>query len=285
MANPVFFGDGPLGVSFESVASESSVTAPNAIYTALEARAAIEYPLWTVMRPLLENLRSGDGHPVLVLPGFTAADRSTVPLRSLLRRLGYRTYGWKLGANLGPTPRIVNGLERRFDEIVERESGRQVSLVGWSLGGIFAREIARNHPELVRQVITLGSPIRMVPGDKSAASGMWDSLQDLHDPAAVEIMSEPNRPPLPVPTTSVYTRTDGIVHWRTCLEAKGPTSENVEVFGSHCGLGFNPAAALVVADRLAQPLGEWRRFRSPLWVRSAFPRPANWRPASLERAA
>jgi pimeloyl-ACP methyl ester carboxylesterase len=284
MANHLFFGDGPLGLSFEPVAQQS-FPAPNAFYTALEARAAIEYPLWTVMRPLLENLRRGDGHPVMVLPGFTAADRSTVPLRSLLRRLGYRTYGWKLGANLGPTPHIVSGLERRFNDILERENGRQMSLVGWSLGGIFARELARNHPESVRQVITLGSPIRMTPGDKSAASGMWDSLQTLHDPEAVAIMSRIDRPPLPVPTTSVYTRTDGIVHWKTCLETKGPIAENVEVFGSHCGLGFNPAAALVVADRLAQPHGQWRRFRPPLWVRSAYPRPGNWKPDQHQAAA
>ncbi len=285
MANPGFFGDGPLGVSFEEVAPESSVSAPNAIYTALEARAAIEYPLWTVMRPLLENLRRGDGHPVLVLPGFTAADRSTVPLRSLLRRLGYRTYGWKLGANLGPTPHIVNGLERRLEDILERESGKQVSLVGWSLGGILSREMARNHPESIRQVIPLGSPIRMVPGDRSAASSMWDSLEGLHDPEAVEIMSRTDRPPLPVPTTSVYTRTDGIVHWRTCLESKGPISENVEVYGSHCGLGFNPTVAIVVAGRLAQPADEWRRFRPPFWARSFFGSAADHDPKRLRQAA
>ncbi len=258
---------------------------PHPLHTALEARAAVEYPLWALTRPLLNMLPQGDGHPVLVLPGFTAADRSTVPLRALLRKLGYRTYGWKLGANLGPTPYIVDGMRRRVEDILEREERRSISIVGWSLGGIFGRELARDYPTDVRQVVTLGSPIRMVPGDRSAASAVWDSLSDLHDPEAIELMSRADRPPLPVPTTSIYTRSDGIVHWRTCLETKGPISENIEVYGSHCGLGFNPASAVAVADRLAQTDGEWRRFRPPLWARTAFPRPSNWRPEYAHRQA
>ncbi len=228
------------------------------------------------LAPLLDRLPRGDGHPVLVLPGFTAADRSTETLRALLRRLGYRTYGWRLGPNVGPTPQIVTGLEARFGDIRERE-GSPVSIVGWSLGGIYGRELARAHPESVRQVITLGTPLRMVPGDSSAAAGLWESLSPLHDPETVETMFGADRPPLPVPTTSIYTRTDGIVDWRTCLESKGPTSENVEVFGSHCGLGFNPSVAYVIADRLARPQSDWARFRPPFWLRAVYPRPTAWR--------
>lgn len=267
------------------MASDPPVSAPRAIYTALEARAALEYSTWRVARPLLKNLPDGDGHPVLVLPGFTANDRSTVQLRWMLRSLGYRTYGWKLGPNLGPTRHILGGLDERLAAIDRREEGRPISLVGWSLGGIFARELARNNPQKVRQVITMGSPIRMAPGDRSAASGVWDSLESLHDPEAVAAMSNVDRFPLPVPTTSIYTRSDGIVHWRTCLETKGPIAENVEVFGSHCGLGFNLSVAVVVADRLAQPEGQWRRFRPPLLARGIFPYPANWKPQHLRRAA
>lgn len=274
---------GHLGSLF--VGSDSSVAAPPRLYTALEARVAFEYPLWLMSRPLLEFLPRGDGHSVLVLPGFTASDRSTVQLRDLLDSIGYRSYGWALGANLGPTRHIVAGLNERLETILA-EGGRQpISIVGWSLGGIFGRELARSNPERVRQVITLGSPIRMVPGDQSAASGVWESLQDLHDPEAIKLMSDPERLPLPVPTTSIYTRTDGIVHWRTCLESKGPISENVEVFGSHCGLGFNPAAVMVVADRLAQKAGKWRRYRPPLWARAAYPYPTNWKPPAEATAA
>ncbi len=263
---------------------QTTIAGPHSLYTALEARVAIEFPLWQALRPALEYLPRGDGHPVLVLPGFTAADRSTAPLRSLLRRLGYRTYGWKLGANLGPTPRIVEGLDRRFRHIEERE-GRPVSIVGWSLGGLFARELARTYPDSVRQVITLGSPIQMRPGDRSAASSRWESLSDLHDSEVIAVMSQPDRVPLAMPSTSVYTRSDGIVHWRTCLVTKTPISQNVEVFGSHCGLGFNPSVALVVADRLAQPADDWRRFRPPFWARTAFGRAANHDPSRLPRAA
>ncbi len=266
------------------VANPTTVAAPRSLYTALEARAAVEYSMWSALRPALENLERGDGHAVLVLPGFTAGDRSTLQLRALLRRLGYRTYGWKLGANLGPTSHIVQGLDQRFREIVRKEK-HPVSIVGWSLGGIFARQLARDHPGHVRQVITLGSPIRMAPGDPSAASNVWNSLKPIHDAKASETMAGREWPPLPVPTTSIYTRTDGIVNWRTCLESKGPMSENVEVFGSHCGLGFNPSVALVVADRLKQPVGEWRRFRSPLWARAFYPHAANWKPKDDEFAA
>ena len=256
--------------------------APNRLYTATESRAFIEYSMWRLVRPMLSGLPSGDGHPVLVLPGFTAGDRSTIQLRILLRKLGYRTYRWKLGANLGPTHHIVEGLPKRFDEIFEREQ-RPISIVGWSLGGIYARSLARSYPDTVRQVITMGSPFKMVAGDPSAASAMWDSLGTLHDHDAIEAMREIDHSPLPVPTTSIYTRSDGIVHWRTCLETKSDTAENVEVFGSHCGLGFNAWAAGVVADRLAQPEGEWKKFRAPLWALGAYPRPANYRPPRQRR--
>ncbi len=250
--------------------------APPFWLTGLESRVAFEYASWRLLLPLLERLPSGDGHSVLVLPGFTAGDRSTRALRQLLRRLGYRTYGWRLGANLGPTAKIVNGLEDRVQHILNHRD-EPFSIVGWSLGGIFAREIARLHPESVRQVITLGSPIRMSDGDDSAVSGLWDSLQHLHEPGTYSNMLNDQRSSPPVPTTSIYSRTDGIVHWRACLESKGPISENVEVFGSHCGLGVNASAAFVIADRLAQPRDSWSKFRSPLYLRGWYPYPANWR--------
>ncbi len=251
--------------------------APPKIYTALESRAGLEFLTWRASRRLLNALPTGDGHPVLVLPGFTAADGSTLELRALLRRLGYRTYGWKLGTNMGPTPAVVEGLEKRLRYISERE-GQPVSVVGWSLGGIYARDLARRSPAQVRQVITLGSPFRMLPGDPSAAQRVWNSVEPFHDRMAMARMAELNDVPLPVPSTSVYTRSDGIVHWRTCLENKGERSQNVEVFGSHCGLGFNPSVALVVADRLAQDRGNWKKFRPPVWALGAFPRPSNWKP-------
>lgn len=256
---------------------------PARLFTVLESRSAFEYTSWNASRPLLERLPKGDGHPVLVLPGFTAADGSTLQLRALLRRLGYRTFGWKLGNNLGPTPQIVRGLEARLLEIAEKEQ-QPITIIGWSLGGIYARDLARQHPELIRQVITLGSPIRMTPGDPSAAQRLWETLEPLHDREALSRIGEQDNP-LPVPSTAVYTRSDGVVHWRLCLEVKGPRSESVEVFGSHCGLGFNPSVAIVVADRLAQAGGQWKKFRAPIWAFAAFPKAAHWKPSTAGKVA
>jgi pimeloyl-ACP methyl ester carboxylesterase len=225
-------------------------------------------------RPVLERLPRGNGHPVLVMPGFSASDSSTVPLRGLLDKLGYRTYEWGLGLNMGPTPHIVEGIVKLLDRISDAEH-EPVTIIGWSLGGIYARELARRDPSAVKQVITLGSPIQMITTDTSASTPKWESVRHLHDPVMERTARDSERPPLRVPDTSIYTRTDGIVHWETCLIESGPTSENIEVHGSHCGLGFNPSVAYVVADRLAQPLGTWNRFKSPILLRGLFPRPAN----------
>lgn len=257
---------------------ENRASAPPLWMTLLEARAALEYANWRSTLPLLRRLPTGDGHPVLVLPGFTAADRSTAQLRWLLRELGYRTYGWRLGANLGPTPNVVEGLARRVGRIRAANDDRTISVIGWSLGGIFARVLARQTPEYFRQVITLGSPFRTRVGDRSAVSHLWDSLSPLHDQEFLRAFENDERPPLHIPATSIYSRTDGVVNWRLCLEEKSAISENVEVFGSHSGLGFNTAVAFVLADRLSQTEGDWRRFRAPLLLRAVYPPARNHRP-------
>lgn len=226
--------------------------------------------------PALRLVGRGDRHPVLVLPGFTASDLSTVPLRATIRGQGYWAHGWRLGRNIGPTTRIVDGLSARLEAIHGRHD-RPVSLVGWSLGGIYARHLARTHPDQVRQVITLGSPFRMVDGDRSAAQPLWDSLRHLHD-GELDLLAEreDQRPPLQVPATAIYTRTDGVVRWHTCIERPGPRSESIEVFGSHSGLGVNPAAVWAVLDRLRQPVDRWRHFQAPWFLRHLYPLAAAW---------
>lgn len=238
---------------------------------ALEYRAMAERAYMTGVLPALRRLPHGDGHPVLVLPGFTATDRSTDPLRRLLKDLGYRTYGWGLGVNIGPTERILDGVFRKLDRVHDRK-GEQVSIIGWSLGGIFARELARARPDQVRQVITLGSPIQMIEDDASSAQRMWESLRKYHASGFDRSEREADRPRLTVATTSIYSRTDGVVNWKSCLIRRSETSENIRVFGSHCGLGFNAAAIYAMADRLAQDKGEWTPFSAPWYLRSAFPR-------------
>ncbi|TFH32798.1 MAG: alpha/beta fold hydrolase [Myxococcales bacterium] len=251
--------------------------------TALEVRAIGERAAMDMAMPLLERLPKGDGHTVVILPGFTADDRSTRPLRDLLNRLGYDARGWGLGVNIGPSHEIIHGLEDLFATVLE-EARQPFSIIGWSLGGIYAREVARQLPDHVRQVISLGSPLEMVRGDDSATRPLWEELAPLFDDNAERTVRESHRPLLPVPTSAVYTRTDGIVPWRSCLTVPGPTSENIEVYGSHCGLGLNPSVAYAVADRLAQPHDDWRPFTAPLHLSGLFPVPANG-PLALPDAA
>jgi len=253
---------------------QASYSAPSRILTALEGRAIGEFVSMIAAKPILDRLPKGDGHSVLVMPGFSASDRSTQPLRALLDRLGYDTHEWGLGLNMGPTPHVVHGIVRLLDRI-GAVSNEPVTIIGWSLGGIYARELARLDPAAVKQVITLGSPIQMISTDRSASSPKWEAVQHLHDKSREYDVRDSDRPALLVPNTSIYTRTDGVVHWKTCLVESGAISENVEVHGSHCGLGFNPSVAFVLADRLAQPRGEWRPFRPPIALRGLFPKPAN----------
>jgi pimeloyl-ACP methyl ester carboxylesterase len=251
------------------------------LYLSEPSRAAADFGLFLAAWPLLERLPRGDGHPVLVLPGLLADDVSTRILRRLLRRLDYRIHGWRLGRNIGPTAACVAGLRDRLDDLSDRY-GRPVSLIGWSLGGIFARDLARRSPEAVRQVITLGSPFRLAHENQTRATRAFERYAHLHvEHRTLPLESEST--PLPVPSTSIYSHLDGIVHWRTCLDLPGERSENIAVMASHLGLGHHPAAIWAIADRLAQPEGTWTPFRPPLFLRPAFPRPDQ--PAAPPRAA
>jgi pimeloyl-ACP methyl ester carboxylesterase len=229
-------------------AAVADATPPSPLLLMLEGRAVAEY--WTMLLawPLLGRLPRGDGHSVLVLPGFGGSDLGTQPLRRALTRLGYDAHGWGLGRNLG-VDRSLRASMGALVERLHRERGK-LSLVGWSLGGIYARELARAAPERVRRVITLGSPFnhhprannadrlyRWINGGDEAVD--WDGFHR-------------RRVPPPVPCTAVYTKSDGIVHWRCAMEDAAPNTENVEVRGSHTGLGFNVQVLRVIAERLAR---------------------------------
>jgi pimeloyl-ACP methyl ester carboxylesterase len=236
-------------------------------------RGVGDFGLFVAAAPLLRRTAPrGDGHPVLVLPGLMAADSSTRVLRGYLRRLGYHVHGWRLGRNVGPTRATIDGMGQRLDALLERHS-RKMCVLGWSLGGNNAREIARRRPDDIRQVITLGSPFNMKDGTQSRAHRTYQRYAHLHVDGGA-LRSGGTAGPLSVPATSVYTKLDGIVSWRACLDEEGPLSENVAVIGSHVGLGHNPAALWVIADRLAQPEGSWRPFVPPRAARRLFPRPA-----------
>jgi pimeloyl-ACP methyl ester carboxylesterase len=235
-------------------------------------RAVADYGLYLAARPLMQRLPHGDGHSVLVLPGLLADDSSTGPLRSVLRKLGYDVHGWGLGRNIGPTAPCVNGTRARLDQLSER-SGRSVTVIGWSLGGIFARDLARRSPDSVRQVVTLGSPFRLARHSQSRATKVFDRFSHLHVEHRTLPLESENLPLL-VPTTSIYSHFDGIVHWQTCLNTPGERCENIAVMASHLGLGHHPASIWAVTDRLAHREGAWQPFKAPLVLRPAFPKPA-----------
>jgi pimeloyl-ACP methyl ester carboxylesterase len=230
---------------------------PLGLFALEQGRAALEFAALAGRRRLLRRAKRGDGHPVLVFPGLLAGDFSTAPMRRFLRSLCYDARGWKLGLNLGPGAELRERLEARLSYLHQRH-GRRVSLVGWSLGGIYARELARAHPELVRVVITMGTPFRDISATHAARLiPIRPGGRPLRE---AEALHAALRRPLSVPTTSIYSRTDGIVHWQSCLEESGVERENVEVRCSHTGMGFHPSVLEVVADRLGQPEGTWRPY-------------------------
>ncbi|EID11478.1 hypothetical protein MXEN_15572 [Mycobacterium xenopi RIVM700367] len=247
------------------------------------ARAAVEFALLIGTLPLRRALPTGDGHPVLVLPGLLAGDGSTLALRRILRRLGYRVHGWRLGRNIGPTAQAVAGMGERLQDLHTRYRA-PVTVIGWSLGGIYARAMARRGPEVIRQVITLGTPFRLMHHNQTRASAAFNRFSHLHiERARVPLDLETE--PLPVPATSVYSRCDGVVAWQACVDLQSPQAENIAVIGSHFGYGHNPAVIWVVADRLAQARGTWAPFRPPAVLRPLFPRPdAPYEPSSPAEA-
>lgn len=233
---------------------------PGLKFLAMELRAPWEFgsllPAW----PVLRKAPAGDGHPVLVFPGLSAPDASTLPLRRYLSVLGYSPKGWEQGFNFGPRAGVLGRARDHLKQACDA-AGCQASLVGWSLGGVYARELAKEVPDLVRCVVTLGTPFAGPPRSTNAwrlyalVSGRdIDREGDQYDlPAAP-----------PVPTTSIYSRSDGIVAWQGSRQRPDHARiENIEVQASHFGIGLNPSAWWAVADRLAQDPQDWKPFTSP----------------------
>jgi pimeloyl-ACP methyl ester carboxylesterase len=244
---------------------------PSRLWTLSEpGRALGELASFYALRPMLRGLPKGDGHGVLVLPGFMASDASTAPLRSLLGDLGYQAEGWGLGRNV----KIDNARVAAMTDCVDRladSTGRTVSIIGWSLGGVFARELAKQSPDKVRLVISLGSPISD-DRNHTNARRLFEWLNgDRPEPMQGGQFQALGEAP-PVPTTSILTRTDGVVHWRGSVQEPGAQTENIEVIASHCGLGVNPAAVYAIADRLAQKEGMWKPFAATGLASLFFPK-------------
>lgn len=194
------------------------------------------------------------GRPVLVIPGFGTTDRSTFVLRTYLGWLGYRVYGWGMGRNLGAKTIGLHNerLIKRLDDVY-RQSGQQVTLVGWSMGGIMARMISRVRPDQVELIVTLGAPFSGNPFANSAWK-LYERLSghSLSHPLARAQIAESKLPP-PVPSVSLFSKSDGVVAWQSCLEPDHSHTLNIEVKSAHCGFGFSPHVLQIVAERLARP--------------------------------
>jgi pimeloyl-ACP methyl ester carboxylesterase len=247
-----------------------TVKAPSLALLATEGRGLLDIPALLAAAPFLATAPRGQPHPVMVLPGLGADDTSTIAIRGFLERLGYKVQGWGRGRNVRAPDSDLASIAAQVVKL-HAESGEKVSLIGWSRGGIIAREVARHVPGAVRLVVTLGSPFA-APGASNVKT-IWRVLTgQRYEPPTPERVSLLARP-IPVPSTSIYTRADGVVAWQACLEEDGEKRENIEVITTHIGLGFHAPALWVIADRLAQPLGSWKPFRPNALVAPWFPRP------------
>lgn len=239
---------------------------PSKMLLGLEAaRCIYEYGLGLLLNTPLQFISPpGDGHPVVVIPGLGGSDGSTHYIRSFLDTLGYNSHSWGLGRNLGPRhgmEKLLASLVDRITAISDASGGAQISLIGWSLGGIYGREIAKQCPDLVRQVITLGTPFKSI-GEGTNAARVYEMLSKDTSYRNPEILKKLGECP-PVPFTSLYSKSDGVVNWQCSIEEESPTSQNIEVPGaSHLGLGFNPIAMYVIANRLTQTKLNWTPYKS-----------------------
>jgi pimeloyl-ACP methyl ester carboxylesterase len=243
------------------------VAPPSRLLQLLELRAPWELAAGIAALPLLRFAPRGDGHPVLVMPGLVASDRSTRPLRAFLKRRGYEVHGWGLGRNYGPRPNVVETMLATIDRLHER-SGRKVSLIGQSLGGAYARLLAAQRPDAVRCVITLGSPITGHPRSSNAwRIYEFTSGESSMDQRRWHQVSQTPR----VPTTAIYSCSDGVVAWQNTVAIPGRYTESIEVVSSHIGMAVHPAVLYAVAERLAQPEGQWQPFERRGWRAAVYP--------------
>lgn len=252
-----------------TTATREHISPPSRLLLLAEGRALWETGAGLAMWPLLQLTPRGDGHPVLVLPGLVAGDASTLVLRRYLASRGYDAHGWGLGRNFGPREGVEDGMVTLLRKLHD-DSGQKVSLVGWSLGGVYARLLASAHPDLVRGVITLGSPFSGSP----RATNAWRvyegvSGQSSHDPRRMKFV----QPTPSVPTTSIFSRTDGVVAWRCSIEKTGPKSENIEVIASHLGLGAHPRCSMRWPTGCRSPRAAGSPSTAACWGRWSIPIP------------
>lgn len=206
---------------------------------------------------------AGDGHPIVIFPGLASDGTAVAPLRKYCAALGYTAYDWGQGFNVGPRGDVDRWLANLASSVIRMiaDHKQPATLIGWSLGGLYARELAKIIAPRVRQVITIGTPFN-ADRDHTNVGWLFRLVNRSHTLAPDPVLSARLSAAPPVPTTSIYSRSDGVVAWRTCLHQQPRADvEDIEVTGSHIGLGWNPAALRIIADRLAQRSGQWKPYR------------------------
>ncbi len=241
-----------------------------------EIRVLMELPLLLFRFPDLARQPRGAGQPVLVLPGYRAGDVSTALLQGYLRFLGYHVRGWGRGRTHGEVQHLIPRVLKRLISLA-RKSGREVALIGWSLGGYLAREAARERPDLVQRVITLGTPV--VGGPKYTVVARHFHRRGIDMDAMEAEIERRNRVVLRTPVTAIYSRRDAIVAWRACIDHNGSNVEHVEVRTTHLGFGFSAEVYKIIAQRLAAKLPQVDN--SDLLVKNSLPDAEQKRPRSL----
>ena len=249
------------------VVRHAHVGAPHALTSLLEGRGLLEMALLPMSLPLLMEAPTGDGHPVLLVPGFMASESSLIALKLFLQRKGYDVHTWGLGRNMGFRSKHANALPQKI-RYLHHITGKKVSLVGWSLGGVFSMYGAQNALECVRSIITLGSPVS-VEATGSQSPNVVKALYRVVSHklgASAHVMlprakSMRERRRLAIPTSCLYSLSDGVVPpQEATIDGDPAMHENIQVPGSHIGLGFNGIVLAIVAERLAQPDNEWMPF-------------------------
>lgn len=240
---------------------------PSIINSLLEFRAGMEACALPCAYPFLKRAKRGDGRAVLLIPGFTASDNATWFVRKYLQDLGYQVYGWGLGVNNGLSADKFDALEQRLADIYQQR-GEPVSLIGWSLGGFYARALANKHNTLVRQLVTIGTTFSM-PTPKAVnrvINRLYGHLNPYQQMDEFFIGSDLWECTPAVPSTSIFSKGDGVNNWEYCLDDPGVRAENVQVWGSYSGMTVNPLVFHVLADRLAQGVIGWQPYRRPRFL-------------------
>ncbi len=231
--------------------NHAHIKPPSPILAFLEPRAALEGMSLFASAPWLACVPRGDSRPVVLAPGFGASESSFRPMKAYLSWLGYEVYDWGLGRNTGKVEEYVHALAERLKTLSKMHKDEPITLIGWSLGGVVMREIARDYPELVREVITMGTPVIGGPKYTRVAESFAEKAKVDMDALEKQI-HERNLRGIDCPITAIYSKSDGIVAWRAAQDEYNAQARNIRVPGSHLGLGVNPVVWRIVAKTLGR---------------------------------